>query len=187
VADEVESHSGAASGDGSQESQRNVIECEVCNLKYDGNRYTKCPKCEEKRVAAVWGGSEGTARAASKGQAPRPTATVPATVEYQQAEIARLDQGVALQKKILSAQISVAMYLRAGLMLAFTLLVTLGAIQQGNAAEQAKTLKCLGDTYCSVTGGGVWFLIALVALAVGTLFTVIFTFAAGVRLRSAQE
>lgn len=77
--------------------------------------------------------------------------------------------------KIIAAQLANAYYLRAGLMLAFTLLAFFGFMQQGNASESRKALECIASyRACDDAGGLIWYLLAVVALIIGVVAVAVF-------------
>lgn len=77
--------------------------------------------------------------------------------------------------KLIAAQVATAHYLRAGLMLAFTLLAFFGFMQQGNAAESRKALECMASyRACDDAGGLIWYLLAVAALIIGAIAVAVF-------------
>lgn len=138
---------------------------------------------KEKRRRRATNPEQGEAASIPRTSSPQPTSASPAPVATSSVG----DPGYRLQQRLLDAQIATAMYLQAALALAFTVLAALGGLQQGNAAEARKALECLDRFYCSESGGEGWYGFALIALAIGTIFTIVLVLAAGSRLGSARK
>ena len=128
------------------------------------------------RLASEFAVPPVTSSASTTLTAPPPTAPDDKTrpVEERRPQVTA-EQEPAWASKLIAARVANAYYLRGGLMLAITLLVFFGFMQQGNAAEYRKTLECIASYQaCDNAGGLIWFLLAFAALIIGTIALAVF-------------